>query len=605
MTVLDRSDDVVVGTLRIRSETDTPLVRAGIRSDVGRCELRPSGLAPQAVLVVRRIEAVIEGDPGPSAVTARRWVHDPRTGLDGALRSAVRPSRGPVTGSVNAVLFEDRAELLASYLVDLASRSARYHWWWDVLKSRLGLADSVPPVLKENARFAPATIASMTPSQTTMVLSRLSEPEALGVAVAVVEALGATDLVRMLQPPALVSPMPNRSVDPSRPPAHDLVSLTPGSEPPWAPLTPGQDAAADLSRSHQLLLGLCGVAATRPALLRSPAFVAGVERWRTLHPPAPARRRAPVLDPGHRRPTGAAGETPGPTGWSPAPSPPSAGNSTASTPSHADLASDGSSSPPHRRDRDGPDGDDTADATRTDTPGAATDWPVGAEPAGSGPTPHREPASADHRLPGTVTDLSGSFLLINLLRRLGLPERFEVDYRLDSAVGGWPLLEAVTRCLLRDPGHEIPGHEDDGLWLVLHELSGGFGARDVDDLVPTGVAFRAPDAWWPLIDLPSTARFDPLDLTATSASGLGGGLGEWLSAAMPFIEHAASVLVGVPTDQLVSEIVLRRGRVHLDRTHVDVILPLADVSLAVRRSGLDRNPGWTPEFGRVITFHFE
>jgi hypothetical protein len=32
---------------------------------------------------------------------------------------------------------------------------------------------------------------------------------------------------------------------------------------------------------------------------------------------------------------------------------------------------------------------------------------------------------------------------------------------------------------------------------------------------------------------------------------------------------------------------------------------LADVSLAARRAGLDRDPGWDPSFGRVIKIHFE
>jgi len=38
---------------------------------------------------------------------------------------------------------------------------------------------------------------------------------------------------------------------------------------------------------------------------------------------------------------------------------------------------------------------------------------------------------------------------------------------------------------------------------------------------------------------------------------------------------------------------------------VDVIFALADLPIEVRLGGLDRNPGWVPAAGRVITFHYD
>jgi hypothetical protein len=45
--------------------------------------------------------------------------------------------------------------------------------------------------------------------------------------------------------------------------------------------------------------------------------------------------------------------------------------------------------------------------------------------------------------------------------------------------------------------------------------------------------------------------------------------------------------------------------VHVTATHVDVMLSLADLPIAIRFAGLDRNPGWIPAAGRYLAFHFE
>ena len=39
-------------------------------------------------------------------------------------------------------------------------------------------------------------------------------------------------------------------------------------------------------------------------------------------------------------------------------------------------------------------------------------------------------------------------------------------------------------------------------------------------------------------------------------------------------------------------------------THLDVVFPLAEVDLRLRRRGLDSDPGWVPWFARIVAFHF-
>ena len=70
----------------------------------------------------------------------------------------------------------------------------------------------------------------------------------------------------------------------------------------------------------------------------------------------------------------------------------------------------------------------------------------------------------------------------------------------------------------------------------------------------------------------------------------------WLIACRRWLRRYARVgLAGL---------VMRPARLSLTPTHADMFFALSDVSLAVRRTGLDLDPGWVPWFGRVVSFHY-
>ena len=54
----------------------------------------------------------------------------------------------------------------------------------------------------------------------------------------------------------------------------------------------------------------------------------------------------------------------------------------------------------------------------------------------------------------------------------------------------------------------------------------------------------------------------------------------------------------------VREIVARPGIFSVNRTDLDVSLPLEEADVRIRRIGLDLDPGWLPWFGRVVRFHY-
>jgi hypothetical protein len=52
------------------------------------------------------------------------------------------------------------------------------------------------------------------------------------------------------------------------------------------------------------------------------------------------------------------------------------------------------------------------------------------------------------------------------------------------------------------------------------------------------------------------------------------------------------------------DVVVRDGWLGASATHIDVVYPLDQVALPLRRLGLDVDPGWVPWFGHIVAFHF-
>jgi len=82
----------------------------------------------------------------------------------------------------------------------------------------------------------------------------------------------------------------------------------------------------------------------------------------------------------------------------------------------------------------------------------------------------------------------------------------------------------------------------------------------------------------------------PRTLTPTQALRL------WLARVRRALRHRGRIGL--------RDVVQRRAWVSGSATHLDLVLPLEDVDLRVRRLGLDSDPGWCPWLGRIVAFHF-
>jgi hypothetical protein len=80
----------------------------------------------------------------------------------------------------------------------------------------------------------------------------------------------------------------------------------------------------------------------------------------------------------------------------------------------------------------------------------------------------------------------------------------------------------------------------------------------------------------------------------------------WLARLLPYLRARLQKALGLSETVEPGPLLCRhRAQVCITPTHVDLFFRLADLPIEIRRSGLDRDPGWVPAAGRFIAFHFE
>jgi hypothetical protein len=151
-----------------------------------------------------------------------------------------------------------------------------------------------------------------------------------------------------------------------------------------------------------------------------------------------------------------------------------------------------------------------------------------------------------------------------------------------------------------DPADETAG--DILVWpptrAVLHRLARTLAHRALpdgdappDDAAVLAFAGLAPD------EAPPEPRSDdePAAVADGRADAVVAALRTWLIGAP---------LAMAPEPELLAAVVRRWGSVTAEPGRLDVALDLDELSLDVRRAGLDLDPGWIPWLGRVVRFRY-
>jgi hypothetical protein len=410
----------------------------------------------------------------------------------------------------------------------------------------------------------------------------------------------------------------------------------PGGTPPARPAAPWAAwlrATPSLEPEQEALLGTAMALHIRPAIARRPTFVAQVESW-----------LCPAARPIAAAPAARAGLRPAPRTAAPAaraglrPAPRTAAPATSLAPGAASVGPAQDIMAP----ADGVTGAGLAPARRISA--RPEEAPVAPVPDSTAePVPSTPPATAATVRRGVVSQFASVLYLVNVLCWLDLPATWPEG----AAPGGWAILELLARHLLTPEA----APRDDPLWGMLAELDGralgtradaGAGADDPLRLPAAWLRRWAPSAasweWaeargrmtladrhrgYVVADVPCAPRHGG-DAAAAELARLGaaGVTGSLRSVRQPPASPPADpdnapgwprwrAVIGqfvawlLASREVSASALSQPGRIAITRTHVDVVLDLDRVDLAARVCGLDRDPGWVPDLGRIVLFHFE
>lgn len=192
-----------------------------------------------------------------------------------------------------------------------------------------------------------------------------------------------------------------------------------------------------------------------------------------------------------------------------------------------------------------------------------------------------------------VTQLGGVFYLLHCLSWLGLPTEAQRPY-----IGAWGMLEAVARVLLAD---SVDNFAEDVLWQVLQLLD----QRADHETIGTGWhpadSPHIPERWLTYLEqagyddaiVYDVHRQQPDDFT------------QWLAMNRPIILALITHKLGVWFDEFDPLTLLHKpATIYLSNTHIDAVQWIDNIDIRVRRAGWDIDPGWRPDLGYIIYFHF-
>ena len=518
-------------------------------------DLQPPAMPPAAILCVRTLR-----DPLPRALDLRsrqtpratRWEAAVRAALGDALRRAGRPARDAMPASADAVLFADRAELLACAARDACRREER--WWWKHL-----LDDAV------------------TPSSVAREWQRT--PEAIPAAAELLVARGElAAFVRLMSAMLAAFALPGEAAA-----IMNTLTRNPIVLPRRRELIPPDVLHAPLQPVQRAFVVVAILLRRAPHLARRAGFAAEVlvvASEETVRPGIPDASpvgpvHAAVAEDAHVPAVEHAVE-PEPCDFAP---PPPAAPSPARTKRErvvgtgrsmlaeadtepAAIPSDCIAPPPARTR-----GERVVDTGRSMLAEADTE-PAAIPSDCIAPPPTRtraklvadtarstfaeaatEPAAVVHRDVDLVSDHAGIYFFLNIAIALG----FYSDFTSPTQ-------------------HGLELHVDDFLALAGRRFAGEAFERD---------------PLWRLLADPVRPRPDVLDEDAV---------------VQPIIDALAGALA---VDDPPRFLIARAGRVTITPVHLDVWFSLASHPIEIRRAGLDRDPGWMPAAGRHVAFHFD
>jgi len=623
-------------------------------------EWNPANLPPAAVLIIKRLKESPLLFPGSGDM-----MPEVKSVLGKSLQQhiqekyhlATRPARGFVPPDSEAVLFADPGEMLACYWNDVSRHLEREHWWWEASARYLGngLDGNLERIIYQNIRCLPAALGRLSRwGRIHQAVQSLTPGEASHIFQALIRAYGGDDRQIMADqydgvakktpakdPLGLVDKRNQRDFTRGSLQEMESLSADSGQEDihsahrfPWKEWIPDRVDFEGLSREHACLLAAGLSLGARTDALQDPGFLTALgQLWvdldgrrEVLWSRSDAGRREQTRGEEHKGSQSEKRILPGRR-----PGKQSEGQPVGSMAAAATLEEDALQfvSENHNPDTD---------------------------------------IREDGQIQGVITQIGGVLYLINLIQKLDLPGCFAGDWSLRRQLGPWGIVDCLGRALLgeegdpfgedplwgllarldnRDPG-EMPGNTfsgpdhfqlpvswwdpadeepifccwsanekrlrvwiEDGMLLLDCPRNKGFPAAETQAREELGKYLREVGLSDSIAHRYLGSR-DMIEspvrkLETALTSKLNPELAEWLAMVVPAVRRYLFQILQLENNDvggLASTLFFVPGTIYATDTHVELAANLDAISLPVRLAGLDFDPGWVPELGRVVNFHF-
>lgn len=510
--------------------------------------------------------------------------------FDAEILNAARPARDAVPANANAVLFADRAELLACLARDWCSGNLGASWWWPVLHPRTDIAEIARRAWLEDGQCLPAALDRLAAVNLAERFLRKLGPETVAQLWRnIIETFQLGDLDEVLRGEA-------------EPQTDDAGWVS--RAPPWTPRLNFDSAlSADIAR----VLVTAVLLERAPVTVRSASFARDLQQWIQRTKNDRGSQRVPSSTPFVTAPAASdeqdsdarllSKRTAEAAVWPPEEAaqrglePVASGaeeDRSGSTESPRKsghrarenvAAQNAAPARPNRQIRIEPledateSGDNISVRSALNEPSgprelsSAHKVPAPEKMAPAGVAPVEAIVLPVPKLERITTEWGGILYLINVAIAQGLYADFTAPFQTGLALPLWDFLALV--------GEEFAGEtfRADPLPRLFARLSG----RAEEE--PAGAEFEPPSG-------------EPL---REWLGEIGRDIGKLLRRALALAEG----------DDVVSLILNRSAKIVASSSRLDTYFSLGEHPIELRIAGLDRDPGWIPAAGRAVHFHYD
>jgi hypothetical protein len=278
-------------------ERDATALRLRLERALAGADFHPPGLPASAILCVRQLSdrranaahthaggALAFSDAG-GALAFSEWQRSVASAIERLARHAASPARGPVPANAEAVIFSDRAELLACLAADWCEEAAPARWWWRSLFGGLDAAAAMLSAWLDAPEHVPSALGRLDAAGKLIRFTRaLSENEARSIRRRVVEKFGLYEVASALDSTAgygereALTSERSEVGDASEDARAEAERPAPRSA-PWRRYVP-ELRGYGLGREQDCMAGLGLMLLRLPSRVRSHDFSESLKHWR-------------------------------------------------------------------------------------------------------------------------------------------------------------------------------------------------------------------------------------------------------------------------------------------------------------------------------------